>query len=186
MEATSSAVPAMPMVRIMREVFSRIWGQCEMTAAAMTSRSAATKIESRITAIRRSPRRAVTGPDVEEAAMDRCGPLRERERGAAPRKLLSIAGSFLLQTKHSALSSSFLTPQKGQYIRKDDYYAALPYEMCEQAHIQPRIRAMKTIASGIVYSSSGSSSSSHSRSHDASRRCWSEASLKLRSQTSPR
>lgn len=50
---------------------------------------------------------------------------------------------------------------------------------------QPRVRAISTMASGMVYSSSGPSSSSHCRSHAAASFFSWAASTKLSSQTSP-
>src|SRR5207245_10607575 len=81
-------------------------------AAAMTRSTALTKIESRMTAMRRSPRGAVTGPEAVDD-IDRCGPLRERCcAGALP----PAQGNFFSQTKHFPAESSFFAPQKGQKI----------------------------------------------------------------------
>src|SRR5258708_756911 len=100
-------------------------GQCERTAAAITSTTALMNIVSRIIAMSRSPRRAVIGPAEDTAAAARPAKVFGRP-DLGERSTRSDDGSDLPQTKHSTLSSSFFTPQAGQYIRphsiKDGYY----------------------------------------------------------------
>src|SRR6266545_8402503 len=151
MKVTRRAPATVPAARVVAGVFSMRCGQCEKTAAAITSRSGLTKIESRMTAINRSPSLAVTGPD--EVAIARCGPLRVRcgLDGALPP---FVQGNFFSQTKHFACPSSFLTPQKGQYISfvDSEWPIIIPLSIaeCERRHIQPRIRAMRRLRCNVA------------------------------------
>src|SRR6266566_5268686 len=116
MNAITSTLPALTAASVNAEWPSAMRGQRERTAAATTSTIALMNIVSRISAMSRSPRRAVIGPTADTAAAARPDNVFGRP-DLGERSTRSDDGSDFPQTKHSTLSSSFFTPQAGQYIR---------------------------------------------------------------------
>src|SRR5438128_12219743 len=115
MNAITSTMQALTATRVKLECESRTVGQRDSTAAATTSTIALMNIVSRISAMRRSPRRAaLLSDEVAARALPDFGRLDCGDPGMSTR---SDEGSRFPQTKHSPLSSSFFTPQEGQYIR---------------------------------------------------------------------
>src|SRR5438876_11247040 len=115
MNVTTRAPAAISIASNIGDVFSIRCGQCDRSAAAITRRRALTKTESRRTARRRSPRRAVTAPP-DEVAIARCGPLRDFCDAPDFPPDQPTHGKFFSQTKHFAADSSFFAPQNGQKI----------------------------------------------------------------------
>src|SRR6267378_6322228 len=116
MKAIRRTPPALAAAIVKTEWPSAMRGQRERTAAATTRTIALMNIVSRISAISRSPRRAVIGPTEDTAAAARPANVFGRP-DLGERSTRSDDGSDFPQTKHSTLSSSFFTPHAGQYIR---------------------------------------------------------------------
>src|SRR6266852_4157356 len=135
MKAITITMPALTAVNVNVECESRTVGQRDNTAAATTSTIALMNMVSRINAMRRSPRRAaLLSEEVAARALPDFGRLDCGVEGE--RSTRSDEGSRFPQTKHSPLSSSFFTPQEGQYIRSQSVRAEY-YDSTSVENVKP-------------------------------------------------